>query len=165
MRRRVVEMALSFIAIRRLTDERRTHGCAFAKHARVVDLSELVRGTTTSWCDELVRRAGAWHDDELVRRAGACRDRQAGGYSAATRRRMLPWALRRPRDIGGGSGSARAIVVLGAAGIVAEAIVRAAARGTGGEGEGDQAAIAATMTKHGIAMPPQTRNLPVLPAQ
>jgi len=70
---------------------------------------------------------------------------------------MLCCALRRPRAIGGGSGTARAIVVLGAAGIAVTSAgtLRAAAALFGGPA-GEDAAIAATMTKHGIAMPPQT---------
>ena len=70
---------------------------------------------------------------------------------------MLRCALRRPRAIGGGSGTARAIVVLGDAGIAVTSagILRAVAAPFGGPA-GEEAAIAATMTKHGIAMPPQT---------
>jgi hypothetical protein len=71
---------------------------------------------------------------------------------------MLRCALRRPRAIGGGSGTARAIAVAGAgAGIAVTSagILRAAAALFGGPA-GEEAAIAATMTKHGIAMPPQT---------
>jgi hypothetical protein len=68
---------------------------------------------------------------------------------------MLRCALRWPRTIGGGSGRARPTV----------ARPTVACTWPDGRGvlAGEDAAIAATMRKHGIAMPPPTGNLAVLP--
>ena len=71
---------------------------------------------------------------------------------------MLCCALRRPRAIGGGSGIACASVVrvaVAAVAVTSAGILRAAAALFGAPA-GEEAAIAATMTKHGIAMPPPT---------